>query len=458
MTEKRTNGAAANNTTAKDTTANNTMVDVVVIGAGMAGVSAARALSQGDLEVLVVEAGDRVGGRVSTVRDFAGAPVEAGAEFIHGKGAATWSDVRRAGLRTEPVPYSGSWFRLGGRRRWLPAHLTHPGVWRSFDILWSLGRLDGRDRSAADFIAQKGYKGRSRELAALTLTAHLPGGIDEVGVAGLAADGVLHLESGVNHRVVDGYDSLPAHIATGLAIELGFRVQRIDWGPDGVELTADDGRTVTARAAVSTLPHGVLRRGNIEFGPALTKAKADAIARISTGAVAKVLIAFDEAFWPRRMTQLVCGDGPITLYWPTSYGTEGPPVLSAYATGPRARALSDAGEAVATEMVLADLCSLYPDAPVRRLVRATRFIDWETDPNALGGYTFLPPGAVGARADLAAPTTGALFWAGSATHWTPVADTVEAAYLSGLRAAREVSSHLRGAAISLPAGVAQPAG
>jgi monoamine oxidase len=420
--------------------------DVLVIGAGMAGVAAARALSQGGLRVLVLEAGDRVGGRVHSLRDLTddATAVEAGAEFIHGKGAATWADARAAGLRTTPVPYSGSWFRLGGRRRWLPVHLAHPGVWRSFDILWSLGRLRGPDRSAAQFISDKGYAGRARELASLTLTAHLPGSTEQVGVRGLASDGVLHLENGTNFRVLDGYDRLPAHVATGLDVQHGFRVERIGWSAAGVEVAATDGRVVKAAAAVSTIPHGVLASGAVAFDPPLPEAKQQAISRIATGAVAKVLIAFDEPFWPGRMTQLVCGDGPVTLYWPTSYRTDGPAVLSAYATGPRAEALSAAGAGAATDRVLDDLASLYRGVPVRRMVRATRVVDWLTDPNACGGYTYLPPGAVGARDDLAAAGTGALFWAGSATHRTPVADTVEAAYLSGLRAAREASVHLRG--------------
>lgn len=417
--------------------------DVIVIGAGVAGVAAARALAQGGWSVVVLEAGARVGGRVHTIRDFVDVPVEAGAEFVHGGGAATWGDVRAAGLRTTPVPYRWSWFNLAGRTRWLPVHLMHPGVWRSFDILWSLGHLTGGDRSAARFISDKGYTGRARELAALTLTAHLPGSVDEVGVAGLGADGVLHLEGGVNHRVLDGYDSLPAHMATGLDVRHGERVRRVAWAPDGVQVTVAGGMTFGARAAVTTLPHGVLRAGVVEFDPVLPPAKQAAVERIATGAVGKVLLAFDDRFWPARMTQLVCGDGPVTLYWPTSYATDGPAVLSAYATGPRAAAMSAAGPDDAIDMVLDDLARLYPGVRARRLLRRARVVDWATDPNALGGYTFLPPGAVGSRADLAASSTGALFWAGSATTWQPVADTVEAAYLSGLRSARHVSAHLR---------------
>jgi monoamine oxidase len=426
-------------------TLEHTTADVVVVGAGMAGVTAARELAVGGARVIVLEANNRVGGRVQTVRDFADVPIETGAEFIHGVGAATWYDVRAAGLRVQSVPYSRTWFAgSGGGTRWLPLHLLHPGVWRSFDILWSLHRLRGDDMSAASFITKKGYQGRARELAQLTLTAHLPGGVDEVGVQGLAADGVLHLEEGVNHRVIDGYDRLPQHVAAGLDIRFGCPVATIAWATDGVELTLQDGRTFIGRAAICAVPHGVLAAGKVAFTPSLPESKTEAITHISTGPVAKVLLSFDERFWSRQMSQMICGTGPFTLYWPTSFGTDGPPVLIAYATGPRARALSEAGPDAAVEIALQDLHRIFPRVRPAQLVRGARFVDWLTEPYALGGYTFLPPGSVGARARLAAPDTGALFWAGSATAWSPVADTVEAAYLSGLRAARQTSTVLTG--------------
>jgi len=418
--------------------------DVVVIGAGVAGVSAARALSQGGARVVVVEASDRVGGRVRTIRDFAEVPVEAGAEFIHGEHAATWSDVRAAGLVVQAVPYlRASWLNLGTSTRWLPIQLAHPGVWPTADILWSLRHLRGDDHSAAAFLDEKGYRGTARQLAQLALTGHLPGSAEEVGVRGLVADGVPRLEKGLNHRVLDGYDRLPAHVAIGLDVRFGFEVATIAWSPDAVEITARDGQRVRARVGITTLPHGVLRAGMVTFDPALPQGKVSAVSRMATGAVAKVLLRFDERFWPRRMAQLVCGDGPLTVYWSTSFGTEGPPVLIAYATGPRAIELSRAGDALAIETALDDLGRLFPRVVPRRLVRVARFVDWLTEPTALGGYTFLPPGAVGARQQLGASDTGALVWAGSATVSRPVADTVEAAYLSGLTAARQASVILR---------------
>jgi monoamine oxidase len=127
-------------------------------------------------------------------------------------------------------------------------------------------------------------------------------------------------------------------------------------------------------------------------------------------------------------------------------------VLVAYATGDRARLLGHVGEAEAVEIALSDLRRLFPSAdPKRRLVDARR-IDWSADPFAGGGYTFLRPDAHGARERLAAPDTGALFWAGSATQRVPIADTVEAAYASGVRAAAEVRAHL---AVSLVPAVGQ---
>jgi monoamine oxidase len=420
----------------------NEQADVIVVGAGVAGLTAARALVGAGARVVVLEAGERVGGRVWTLRDFAGIPVEAGAEFVHGSEAATWQVVHAAGLRARYVPQiRNSWFNLAGRTRWLPLHLAHPAAWRSFDVLRALRRTR-EDETAAAFVAAGGYRGRARELVELALTAHLPGGTDEVGVLGLVADGVLHLEGGRNYRALEGYDHLPRHLAAGLDVRLARRVTTIGWGPAGVQTGTADGETVAAAVGITSLPHGVLASGAVSFQPSLPSSKTDAIARIRTGPVVKVLLRFDERFWPRRMAQLVCGAGPVTLYWAPSFGKGGPPVLTAYATGVRARALSQLGAERASALVLGDLGRLFPGTRPHRVIRETRFVDWLTDPNAGGGYTYLPTGAIGARAALAAADTGALLWAGGATAWSPVADTVEAAHLSGLAAARRASDLL----------------
>lgn len=117
-------------------------------------------------------------------------------------------------------------------------------------------------------------------------------------------------------------------------------------------------------------------------------------------------------------------------------------MLTAYCVGPRAAKLSEASEEEAIEIVLGDLKRLFPKADPRRALVGFRRVDWTRDPFARGGYSFLRPGGRGARAGLRAADTGALFWAGAATEWQPIAEIVEAAYRSGLRAAAEVRAAL----------------
>jgi monoamine oxidase len=293
-------------------------------------------------------------------------------------------------------------------------------------------------------------------MAQMVLTAHLPGSVDEVGVLGLVEDGVLRLERGVNYRLADGYDRLIDHIAQGLHVERDCTVQTIRWGQDGVSVRSTNGRELWAPAAVCTLPVGVLKSGAVGFVPELPESKRSALQYLEMGPVLKILLRFEERFWPQRLATLGCGVGPVTLYWPIFHGmNDKPPVLTAYCTGPRAAALSAVKEDEASSIVLADLRRHFPKAAPKLV--AQRRIDWTTNPMARGGYTFLRPGGTGARERLAAADTGALFWAGAETVTRPIAATVEAAFVSGLRAAAEVRAYLERSDRQRP-GRAEPAG
>lgn len=426
------------------------MWDVIVIGAGMAGITAARELSRGGRSTVVLEARNRIGGRIWTLRDFCDEPVEAGAEFVHGRTSAMWPEIRRAGLhvRASP-PILRSAFNVGGATRWLPLILFHPGAWPCAGLRRGIARNGPPDLSVREFIEKRGYRGRARILAEMTFLQHLPGSGNDVGVLGMVEDGVLDLQTRRNYRIVDGYDSLPRVLVDGLDVRLDCPVETVFWSSEAVRVRLRDGREVEARAAISTLPVGVLRSGGVRFVPPLPESKQWALARMEMGPVLKLLLRFEERFWPRWMEKLECGTGAISLYWSVFRGVDAaPPVLMAYCTGPRAAKLSAVSEQEAVGIAISDLERLFPKADPRRALVTCRRIDWSRDPFAGGGYTFLRPGARGARACLRAADTGVLFWAGAATEQQPIAEIVEAAYRSGLRAAAEVRADLEGSGSS----------
>jgi monoamine oxidase len=415
--------------------------DVLVIGAGMAGVTAARECARAGLDVIVVEAQDRVGGRVFTARDFCEFPVEQGAEFIHTADADTWPEVRAAGFDTiECNPADGYLMSIDGVRS--PQVFADPSLRRLGDLLTEVATWDGPDITAADLIARMELEGVARVMADQMLTLHPLGDADQLGLHGLRDDRVVDLELGCDWRVADGYDSLPRWIAEGLDVRLGWEVDEVRWESGNVTVSSVAGEQLTAPAAVCTLPVGVLKAEAVRFAPDLPASKWRALNGLEMGPVLKILYRFDAPFWPDDLTMLGC-DGPVRLYWTSLYGrADAPPVLTAYVSGYRARALSAMTEADAAAVGLADLDRLFPDARPSRGVREWRRVDWCTNRFTRGGYSFVRMGGGGARAALAAPDTGALFWAGDATSTTTIAAVVHAAYASGRRAATEVTTHL----------------
>jgi monoamine oxidase len=421
------------------------MVDVIVIGAGMAGITVARELVRSRYSVAVLEARDRIGGRIMTVDDFCAGLVEGGAEFVHGRKAATMTEVRAAGLQVRGSPQMRrTSFNLGGSTRWLPIMCLHPGTWACAGMRGKIARTKKPDLTARDFMDKHGYRGHARLLTEMTFLQHLPGSADDVGVKGLVDDGVLDLQTRYNHRIVEGYSSLPRSIANGLDIRLNAQVEAVIWDDHKVRVRLRGGHELEARAAVSTLPVGVLKSDAVHFEPALPQSKQQALARMEMGPITKILLHFREDFWPGWMEMVASATGPINLYWSVFRNVrDRPSVLTAYCIGPRAMELSRESEDSAIEIVLADLQRLFPKSEPRRALVNYRFINWAKDPFARGGYTYLRPDAGQARADLRAADTGALFWAGAGTESKPVSELVETAYLSGLRAAAEVSSALR---------------
>jgi monoamine oxidase len=416
--------------------------DVVVIGAGMAGVTAARDCARAGLSVVVLEAQDRVGGRMFTARDFCEHPVEQGAEFVHTSEADTWPEVRAGGFETiECDPGSGFLMSVNGVRT--PELWADPSLAQVRDMLTEVRTYEGPDITAAELIERKQLDGLGRVMADQMLTLHPLGDADQLGLIGLRDDRVVDLEVGCDWRLAAGYDALPRWIAEGLDVRLGTAVAEVRWTNEGVTAVTVAGEEIPARAGVCTLPVGVLKTGGVRFVPDLPVAKWHALNGLDMGAVLKVLYRFRERFWPTDLTMLGC-DGPVRLYWTPLYGRgdDVTPVLTAYVSGHRARALSAMTEEGAARVGLDDLDRLFPEARPSQLCEEWRRVDWCTKPFTRGGYSFVKLGGAGSRAALAAADTGALFWAGDATTTSTIAAVVHAAYATGRRAATEIGAFL----------------
>jgi monoamine oxidase len=430
---------------------------VVVVGAGIAGLACARALARDEMDVLVLEARDRVGGRVWTLRDLAaGRAVEAGAMMVHGRHASVHAWLRELGIHAERIPmFGGGRFVFRGRLRRLSAlFLSNPRL--AFQAMWRLpraiDRYEGPDMTLDAFLAGRGLSADVRRIVGM-----MYGGVNAADASALSVRGIAEEASasgsGVpwrNYWVRDGYDAVATRRAAPLRdrIVLGTRVVRIETAQDGVRVHSDGPRGLEVhegRAAVVTVPLGVLKAGDIGFDPPLPEAKHRAIEAIGFGDVVKVLLAFDPALRRTRIGRAVfLADEALGFFFlPYHADPDGPVVLEGFIAGERARVFAERPESETIDRVLAGLGRMVPEVDLRSLLRGARAIDWGADPFAKGAYSFpAVGGGLAARRVLAAPVGNVLFFAGEATNFEAEYATVHGALDSGERAAREVIAAL----------------
>jgi monoamine oxidase len=446
-------------------------VDVVVIGAGVSGLEAARRLRAGGLRVMVIEARPRLGGRIDTRHEPGWpAPLEAGAEFVHGRPPALIRVLRQARLAIGEQPWGRLLVARGGRVR------ASNRAWSVAQRL--VARLPDEDRAyrevARGAAFRRGVSPEARVLAERFVEGFNAADPARVSARSLRrqADAEEAEHAGHAYRVLAGYGALAAHLARGLdgapgALMLGAAVREVRWSEAGVEVRADGrwgealGRW-RADAALVTLPLGVLKAapgtpGAVRFTPALPAAKRDAVARLEMGTVLKLVLRFrshiadiaalgERGVLPRGFSFLLTPATLLPTWWVPRPLTDR--VLVGWIAGPSADHLrASAGTDPAT-LVPAAVSSLARAIGVTRAALAAaiedaRVFDWAADPYARGAYSWLPVGAGAAPAALAAPLAGRLFFAGEATDDAGDGGTVHGALASGTRAAREILEALR---------------
>ena len=452
--------------------------DVLILGAGAAGLAAAAELARSGRSALVLEARERIGGRVWSLDvPVLPVPVELGAEFIHGRPAATFSLMRQAGIAAVDAPIVRLAVRegkLGARGEGLEAEIQrvlrrHAGALGKKDVSFESFLARGRHGLSADArvfarMRAEGYDAADPARASARAIA------EEWGAEGAAASG--------HFRPQGGYGALLDALARGLRgsrVELRLRsvVRAVRWKRGRVEIEGVTRETpllpeegspqggggggrnrasprsfrVVARHAIVTLPLGVLKLpsrapGAVRFTPSL-RDKLPALDGLVSGAVIKAALLFRTPFWEeldgaryRGVSFFHSPEAAFPTFW--SALPERAPLLIAWAGGPKAARLSGvAGQEIVRQAVMSLESVFGARAGLEKRLAASWVHHWQQDPFARGAYSYVAVGGYGARRALAAPLRDTLFFAGEATDSDGEHGTVAGALQSGTRAALE---------------------
>lgn len=425
---------------------------ILVIGAGIAGLAAARELASHGLQVTVVEGRGRIGGRIWTDRSHE-TPVDLGAASIEiQRRNPLTSLARRWNVAVTPLDYESVTLYDAGGCRWDRREAV-----KFSDALEDLinparlhAKAEGQRRSVGDWLRGRGWAaeldsrlGRAERWAMAVQACEYGGEMDQLSLADFDDDFEAPWD---DLLVVGGFDRLVERMAAGLDVRLGCEVTRIEHDARGVSIVTNQG-LFKAPCAIVTLPLGVLKSANVAFEPALPPAKLAAIDRLEMGLLNKIVLRYAERFWPADTDFLgfasrMPGQFPQFL---NLSALNGEPILVAAVAGDYARALEPLRDQQIVARAQYVLRTMFPGTivPEPLVCRVTR---WASDPHSRGSYSFVPVrGRLADYDELARPVDNRLYFAGEATN-REFPSTAHGAYRSGLREAQRIIDHAKRAA------------
>ncbi|MEU9047619.1 MULTISPECIES: NAD(P)/FAD-dependent oxidoreductase [unclassified Kitasatospora] len=418
--------------------------DVIVVGAGISGLAAARYLADKGQTVLLLEARDRIGGRMWTSEQWSGVPVDMGASWIHGTDRNPITDLanaagaRMVATNAENVstyvssgqPADAAAQAAVQRRRSATAQALTSNPDRSDASVRSVveralnwSSLSNDDKSLVSFALndyEHEYSGSVSDMSALSFDSDVK-------------------INGKDVLFPGGYRQITDLLANGLDVRTGQVVQGIDWDSAGVSVTTDKG-VFQGDHVVVTLPLGVLQSGSVAFGPGLPQDKVTAIGKLGMGVLNKCYLRFPTVFWPD--TDWLMYVPSVDRYgqwgqWINLNRAVGQPVLLGFNAADFGRTIEGWSDTQIVDGAMTTLRTLFGgDIPQPVDFQISR---WASDPFARGSYSYNKVGSTPAMRDqLAARIGDRVHFAGEATHRASFA-TVHGAYLSGIRAAKEIA-------------------
>ena len=417
-------------------------VDVIVIGAGIAGLAAARRLAELGYETIVLEADSAPGGRIKTDWTL-GAPFEVGAGWIHGPDGNPISDLARAADANPFVTDDESYRVFAANGDPVPANTIETGYARLEQLYAAIDDTFDNDMALSKAIARVGGKLKSDPVVNWMTSAYTEfstgGPIDKLSGYYFDEDGVY---PGDDVVLTKGYDTIVTQMAGTLDIRLNTRVRAVAYEKGDGALVSTDAGDFEASFVICTVPLGVLKAGDIRFEPPLPNSHRRGIDTIGMGNVTKLALKFDKAFWPEDVQYFgLMGETRGRWNYFVNYRTFSEEnILLGLCVGDYA----EKAEAMSDEEMIADCMQAVrtmfgSGIPEPSGYLATR---WSTNPNSRGAYSY---SAVGSQPkhfdDLATPIADTLLLAGEHTGFEYHA-TVHGAYLSGLKAAQIIEDRL----------------
>jgi monoamine oxidase len=430
---------------------------VIVVGAGMAGLAAARTLQTADFRVKILEGRERIGGRTHTDSSL-GADIDLGAAWIHGPIGNPMTPLAQQfgvgtaatdfgneqgnsvlafagdGRQLDTAAYSHGSHLFHGAMGHLTGSILHPPpplARRSLADLYDHG-LPGVDPTSLNESERLGYHFAS------VIRPQYEDAADLDLIDWRLSQTYLHLPGGDWLLPGGGYSRIVQGMAGGLNMQTGTAVSHLDYSGSTVQVHTNAG-TLTADFVIVTVPLGVLQNGRITFHPALPTAKQAAIGRLGMGNYEKIALKFPRIFWPLEpqwFTYLGHEETPLYAAWLNIAHFTDQSILVATHSGSRAQRINRFSDEELIAGCLETLRLLFgPDVPQPVAYVRT---GWETDLFSLGSYSYYKVGSrAGDRELLAEGVNGRLFFAGEATH-PRYFGTVHGAYETGVRAARDV--------------------
>ncbi len=405
-------------------------VDVAVIGAGAAGLAAAHELTAAGIDVLLVEARDRIGGRAWTLRKGLPYPLDLGCEWLHSADVNPWVKIaEELGFKIDKsMP---PWARRSRDIGFAPGE--YDDFSRAADLFWD--RLEeakdaGPDRPASAFV-----EAGNRWIPLLeSISSYYSGAaLDRVSTKDIGR----YVDTGVNWRVVEGYGALIEAYGAQLPVALGTPVSAIDHSGSRVNIETARG-TISARATIISVPTNVLAEGAITFRPALAE-KLQAAANLPLGLADKLFFRIERGDDFPGGTHFFGAIDELTASYDVRSHRR--PIVECYFGGSLAADLEQGGQA-AFESLAREQLTRHLGADFVANLSAIACTFWQNDAYARGSYSHALPGHADDRFVLAAPVGDRLFFAGEACS-PDFFSTAHGAYMSGIDAARQVLASLR---------------